>query len=378
MLTPDAILAVYTRGPAAVIELVLHLQAEVAAQAEHLAGQQDLLTTLTARVKALEDRLATDSHNSSKPPSTDRIPPKPKSLRQRSGKQPGGQPGHPGTTLTLVETPDQIVTHTPGQCATCGTCLAEVTVTRYDRRQVVDLPPLRLEVVEHRAACKVCPTCQQPTVAPFPPDVPQPVQYGPRLKAVGVYLRHYQLLPYARSAELLDDLFGCGLSEGTLHAALQTCHGHLAPTEAQIKAALQAAPVAHFDETGLDVGGKRHWLHVVSTATLTHYAAHAKRGTQATDAIDILPKFGGTAVHDAWSAYWTYPCAHALCNAHHLRELTFLEEEHGQAWAGEMRRLLLEIKAAVATAAQRGARQLPEAVVQRFEAGYQQIVAAGV
>lgn len=384
MLTPDAILAIYERGPAAVIALVLELQTAVTAQAvqlaaQHaqLAAQQEQLTTLSTRVKDLEDRLATDSHNSSKPPSTDRTPPQPKSLRQRSGKKPGGQPGHPGTTLEMVDSPDQVVTHLPPQCQACGTTLDDQPVLRYARRQVADLPPLTLEVVEHRAACKQCPCCHHPTTAPFPADVPQPTQYGPRLKAVGVYLRHYQLLPYGRAAELLADLFGCSLGEGTLYAALHTCHAGLAPTEAQIKAALQAAAVAHFDETGLDVAGKRQWLHVASTATLTHYAVHAKRGTGATNEIDILPKFRGTAVHDAWSAYWTYGCGHSLCNAHHLRELTFLVEQQGQAWAADMRTLLLEIKAAVTAAQHAGATHLLGAAVAAFETRYQQIVAAG-
>lgn len=377
MLTPDAILAVYARGPAAVIELVLQLQGEVAAQAAQLAAQQELLTALSARVKALEDRLATDSHNSSQPPSTDRAPPKPKSLRQRSGKKPGGQPGHPGKTLTLVDAPDQIVTHSLGQCAACGTALAHVAPTGYDRRQVVDLPPLTLEVVEHRAECKTCPTCQQPTTAPFPADVPQPVQYGPRLKAIGVYLRDYQLLPSARTAELLHDLFGCTLGEGTLQTARATAHTRLEPTEAQIKTALQAASVAHFDETGLDVAGKRQWLHVSSTATLTHYRCHAKRGTGATDDIGILPAFTGRAVHDGWSAYWTYACAHALCNAHHLRELTFLEEQQAQAWAGALRCLLREIYTAVERAKADGADGLPAAVTAAFATRYAESIAAG-
>ena len=377
MLTPDAILAVYQRGPTAVIELVLQLQDEVAAQAAQLAAQQELLTALSARLKALEDQRAPDSHNSSKPPSTDRTPPKPKRLRQRSGKPPGGQPGHPGKTLELVDTPDQIITYTPAQCAACGTALAEVVATGYDRRQVVDLPPLTLAVVEHRAESKPCPTCQQPTMAPFPAAVPQRVQYGPRIKAVGVYLRHYQLLPSARTAELLHDLFGGTLGEGTLHAALQTAHTGLAATETQIKTALQAAAVAHFDETGLDVAGKRQWLHVSSTTTLTHYSCHAKRGTGATDAIGILPAFTGRAVHDAWSAYWTYACAHALCNAHHLRELTFLEEQHAQRWARDLRHLLSEIYTAVLRAKADGAARLPAAATTAFATRYGEVIAAG-
>lgn len=385
MLTRAAIEALYQQGPDDIVALIEHLQArlaaqdaELAAQAAHLTAQQELVAALSARVKALEDRLATDSHNSSKPPSTDQRSPKPKSLRQPSGKKPGGQPGHQGKTLTLVDTPDQIVVHSPTQCSHCGTALTAISTDGYERRQVVDLPPLVLTVVEHRAEGKTCPACQQPTTAPFPSAVPARVQYGPRLKAIGVYLLDYQLLPFARASELLADLCGCTLSEGTLQTAIQTCAASLKGTEAAIKAALQHAAVAHMDETGLDVAGQRQWLHVVSTPTLTHYACHAKRGTGAMDAIGILPAFAGTSVHDGWSAYWTYACAHALCNAHHLRELTYLHEQEGQVWAAEMRTLLQQMHGAVEQAKAGGATQLAPATVARFEAEYQALVAQGL
>ena len=385
MLTRDAIEALYQQGPATIVALVEHLQArlatqeaELSAQAAHLTTQQEFVAALSARVKALEDHLATDSHNSSKPPSTDQRPPKPKSLRQRSGKKPGGQPGHPGTTLTLVDTPDQVVVHSPAQCAHCGMSLSTIAADTYERRQVVDLPPLVLTVVEHRAACKTCPACQQPTSAAFPPAVLAPVQYGPRLKAIGVYLLDYQLLPFARASELLADLCGCTLSQGTLQTAMTTCAAGLVETEAAIKAALQHAAVAHMDETGLAVAGKRHWLHVVSTSSLTHYACHAKRGRGAMDAIGLLPALVGTSVHDGWSAYWTYSCAHALCNAHHLRELTYLEEQEGQMWAGQMRTLLQQMYVAVEQAKAVRATQLAPTEVARFEAEFAALVEQGL
>ena len=173
------------------------------------------------------------------------------------------------------------------------------------------------------------------------------------------------MLPFARASELLADLCGCTLSEGTLLTAIQACAASLEGTEAVIKAALQQAAVAHMDETGLDVAGKRQWLHVVSTASLTHYACHARRGSAAMDTIGILLAFEGTSVQDGWRGYWTYGCEHALCNAHHLRELTYLHEQEGQAWAAAMRTLLQRMYVAVEQAkAAQATQRAPEAVAR--------------
>lgn len=346
------------------------------------------VTALQARVKALEARLALDSHNSSKPPSSDggRAKPQPRSLRQASGARPGGQPGHPGHTLRLVATPDRLVVHRPTQCAGCGAPLAAAAdgnagaleALADERRQVVDLPPLALEVIEHRVAQVTCATCGVTTAGTFPANVTQPVQYGERLKAVGVYLHDYQLVPYARTIEVLDDLFGAAPSEGTLQAAETACCAGLADTEAAIKAALQQADVGHFDETGVRVSGRREWLHVASTATLTHYGVHAKRGTDATNALGILPVFTGTAVHDAWAPYWTYGgCTHALCNAHLLRELVFLAEQEHLVWADELATLLVTIKDVVDTARAAGQVHLDEVTVATCEAHYDHLLACG-
>lgn len=226
----------------------------------------------------------------------------------------------------MTAPPDAVVAHHPVQCAHRGAAPADVPATAVARRQVVDLPPLRLAVTEHRAATVGCPHCQRPTTAPFPPTVTQPAQYGPRVLGLGVYLRHYQLLPYHRVAEVLADLFGASPAVGTLHTASLTCAAGLVEVEAAIKAALGAVAVAQADETSIAVGGKRRWVHVVSTARLTHYAWHAKRGQAATDAIGILPAFAGRLIHDAWAPYWRYGCRHGLCNAHHLRELAALAE----------------------------------------------------
>ena len=365
MLTREEIGSVYEQGPEAVIALI--------------AGLCTQLTELTARVKELEERLTLDSHNSSKPPSSDPPANRARSSRTPSGKKPGAQPGHPGTTLKAVETPEHVVQHAPEACAGCGAALAGIPgVETADRRQVFELPPLKLEVTEHRVLEKTCPRCGRVSGGEFPATVTPGTQYGEGLKAVAVYLLNYQLLPWQRACELLGDLVHQPLAEGTLHAALQSCATGLTEIDEAIKRALTHAAVGHFDETGLYVADRRQWLHVASTPRLTHYAAHPQRGAVATAEIGILPQFHGRAMHDAFAPYFGYPCAHALCNAHHLRELTFVHEQLGQAWAGALKDLLREIKHAVEHAQAAGATSLPVAVSQQFEAAYAHLLNEGL
>jgi len=354
------------------------------------------MQALTDRVQQLEERLAQgkdshpltkDSHNSSKPPASDGLRKVPRNLRQRSTHKPGGQPGHPGTTLFLTEQPDILLPLTPQTCSGCGASLEGVTPPAFslcERRQVHDLPPLSLQVTEYRACATVCPACQTRTTAAFPGDVSQPVQYGPQLKALCVYLQQYQLLPFARTQEMLADLFGTSLCEGTLLNTLATCHTRLAPVEETIKQAVAQAQVGHFDETGIRVQKKLHWLHTASTPSLTFLACHAKRGQEAMEGIGVLPGFSGTAVHDAFASYAGYGCAHALCNAHLLRELIFLKEQGQltgqmpQPWADQMITLLLAIKAAVGTAQAEGQAHLSSLALAEFETQYQALVTAGL
>ena len=210
---------------------------------------------------------------------------------------------------------------------------------------MVDVPAVRLIVQEHQAECKRCPRCHQLSCAPFPSAVRAPLQYGPRVGAMAVYRVEQQLLPWGRACEVLADLLGTSMSEGTLCSLIEHCAQNLAPVEEQIKAALRAAPVLHQDETGLYVKGTRHWLHMSSTAHLTHYAVHAKRGRAALESIGILPQFKGTSVHDGWRSYFLYEdCCHALCNVHHLRELVFIHEVYQQQWAADLSKLLLLMK----------------------------------
>lgn len=364
MMTREEILAIYKSGPEAMIALVetLFLQIE----------------QLTARVKELEGQLAKDSHNSSRPPSSDGLKAKPKSLRRPSGKKPGGQTSHQGHTLQMVETPKRIVTHSPEKCTACGADLRGTVAKCYERRQVFDLPKIELEVTEHRAENKCCPNCQALTKGQFPPLVTNSVQYGPQVKALGIYFLQYNLLPYERTCKLFEDVFGCNLSEATLQDAVTTCADNLVETEQHIKDGVTQAAVTDFDETGMRILKKCHWLHVASTPDLTYYATHPKRGKVAMDAIEILPRFKGTAVHDGWNSYYHYGCKHGLCNAHHLRELIFLEEQEEQPWATGMKRLLLNIKEQVDRKKREGAADLPEELERQFVAQYHQILQQGL
>jgi transposase len=364
-MTRDEIKTIYDAGPEMVVTLVLSLVEQI--------------EQLTERVAELEARLATNSRNSSQPPSSDG-PAKPlKPTRQASGRKPGGQKGHPGTTLKPSPQPDHIERHAPEACAHCQHSLAAVAGGEApEARQVFDLPPLKLAVTEHRLVNKICPHCAWVNDAQFPAAIPPGVSYGPNLKALAVYLVSYHLLPWQRTCELIGDLTGQPIAEGTLATALKQCAGRLAAPEAEIKQAIGQAPVGHFDETGVSLAGKGHWLHVASTPSLTHYALHPKRGSQATDEIGILPDFQGRAIHDGWPAYFTYACAHGLCNAHHLRELTFVDEQLKQAWAGQMIKLLLAIKQQVAQAVAAHCQQLPADKQAEFEQAYDRLLAAGL
>lgn len=345
-----------------------------------VAEQREQIERLGAYIRDLEARLAKDSHNSSKPPSGDGLRRKTKSLRAPSGKKAGGQLGHRGETLRLVARPDTVVEHRPSVCRHCQMPRAAAAVVLRERRQVQELPPVvRLLVEEHQALHVRCPHCEQISVGTFPPEVPSRAQYGARVRALAVYLAEQQHLPLGRVQQLLADLVGLRLARGTLVGWIQQAARALEPVERQIKAALSRAPLLHHDETGVRRAGRLAWAHVTSTARLTHYAIHAKRGREATDAIGILPAFCGVSMHDGWGSYAVYTaCRHALCNVHHLRELTFLEEEYHQAWAKELKGLLREMKAATAQARAGGQLHLPPAARALFIDRYQALLALGL
>jgi transposase len=304
---------------------------------------------LQNQVKELQDRLSKDSHNSSLPPSSDRFgrQKKPKSLRKKSRNPVGGQPGHDGQTLQLSATPDQVIALAPlTTCQHCQADLRQVPPHRIERRQRIDLPELRPEIIEYQGQWKYCPHCQGYSTAAFPARVPAGVHYGPRIKAMTMYLRVHHLLPQARIAEICAEVLGVPVAQSSLAQWQADAACRLEAVEHQIKTALIEAPVIHQDETGLFVMGKRWWVHCTSTAHLTHYAAHPSRGAAALDAIGIAPHFDGTSMHDAWPTYFQYPYGHALCGVHLVRELTFLSEEHACTWAQELITLLWRMKEA--------------------------------
>src|SRR5436309_609570 len=299
---------------------------ELIAQQQALLSEQhaEQMSRLSEQVQSLRERLAKDSHNSHLPPSSDRFGRKRKSLRTKSEKPSGGQAGHPGASLLFSSTPDEITPLLVERCEVCQQDLHAVAACGRERRQVVDLPSPRLLVREYQAEQKPCPGCQQITIAAFPAGVQAPIQYGPHVGATAVYLVQQQLLPLARACEVMGDLLGVHLSEGTVSDLITRCAGQLANVEQQIKEALKEAEIIHQDETGLSVAGKGHWMHVTCTPTLTHYHVDASRGQAALEAIGILPHFAGISIHDGWGSYFLYDCEHAACLVHLLRDLVFL------------------------------------------------------
>jgi transposase len=355
--------------------LINRQQEQITLLERELSLQQEQMTQFAEQVQALHERLAKDSHNSHLPPSSDRFSRQPKSLRKKSGKKPGGQEGHRGQTLLFSPCPDEVIVHPVTCCEHCQHDLQAVQPLQIERRQVVDVPAPRLLVQEHQAERKQCPSCQQITAAPFPVGVEARVQYGMRLGATAVYLVQQQLLPWARACEVLSDLVGVQISEGTLASLIERCAENLSEVEAHIKDALVKADVLHQDETGLYVKGVRYWMHVACTGQLTHYAVHPKRGKEALDAIGIMPRFGGTSVHDGWRSYFLYACAHALCLVHLLRELTFLAEEQHLEWAADLKALVLEMKEATDEARKLGFATLHPLEVADWQAQFVALVA---
>jgi transposase len=245
------------------------------------------------------------------------------------------------------------------------------------KRQVYDLPPMKLVVTEHQAEVKRC-RCGHLNRADFPAEVGSHVQYGPGLKSLLVYLQDYQLLPYERTRELVSDLWGHSISTGTLYNIRRFAFDQLASFEQRLMMALTLVVLAGFDETGLRVMAKNYWLHSCSTERYVHYTVHAKRGKEAMKAGGILPSFRGIAMHDFYSSYFQFDCQHALCNAHLLRELEFIIDHYGQEWAEEMAAWLVKMQQAKERAMAQGKTALSAATVGWYRRRYRILVQKGL
>lgn len=359
----EEIRAVYRQGEAAVIALV--------------EGLLDRIDALDERVSHLESQSNKTSRNSHKPPSSDGFKTYQRPPRKKSRRSSGGQKQHPGQTLKWSETVDVVVNHPVTHCQGCHQSLLDEPVSHRTVRQLHELPPLSLQIVEHHGEEKYCPHCGLLNRAHFPAEVCAPIQYGSRVKGLVNYLLQGQLLPSGRVQELLAEVYGYHLSEGSLYSFRRDCAQRLKDITPQIKTALSASPVLHCDETGLQVMGKRHWLHTASTQTLTYYFVHEKRGKAALDAMDILPDFNGVSVHDGWHSYRQYDCDHALCNAHHLRELQAIIEQTPQPWAHRILKLLRQIHRTVKRAKQQGHQSLSPRQVSCFTTQYRTWIKSG-
>ena len=311
-------------------EAVVALFGEVTVQVEKLACQ---LEKQSVTLKDLQARLSKNSRNSGKPPSSDGYnkPNRTNSLR-KSGQNPnGGQLGHTGHTPERSETPDHTETYKPGECAECGTSLEDVVAVGEEERQVYDIPAIRIEVTAHRAEIKICPGCGTENRGEFPENVERGVRYGTGIKTWATYFGNQHHIPLERTAQIIEDLIGHGISEGSLLKASEELFECIRPSNEVTAELLRHAEVLNADETGLRVKGKLHWLHVASSGLLTHYNVHEKRGKEAMDAAGILGEFQGTMLHDHWKSYFAYEnCRHGLCNSHHLRELAFIGRQYEQ------------------------------------------------
>jgi transposase len=351
----------------------------------YIEGLYDEISNLKKRnkeLKAENERLQSvlkqDSNNSSKSPSSDytrnnRI----KNSREASDKKPGGQKGHEGTTLKRVSNPDKKIFHNIENCSKCGKDLKKTKSMGVEKRQVFELPQPKLEVIEYIIDIKHCKKCGTITKGNFPEGVTKSVQYGKNLQTLIVYLINVQLIPYKRVAETIFALTNHKISIGTIKNIIERFDKKLRLEKEKIKIAIKEEPVINTDETGLFVDKQRQWLHVTSTNRLTYYEIHEKRGSEATEAIGILPECKAILVHDGLASYMRYENEHALCNAHHFRYLKYIEEEEKYIWAKMMRELLLEIKDRVELRKSENKNCLDDDEIWDFELKYMTFIRKG-
>jgi transposase len=364
-------------------ELLAERDARIEEQAAENAVLREALAELQSQVADLAAQVKANSRNSSKPPSSDGLAkPSPKSLRGKSGRKPGRPKGQPGATMELSENPDKKVRHRPAKCSCCGKSLKNAPVTAVERRQVIDIPPVKAVTTEYQMLTVKC-ACGCETKAPAPDGVAAPVQYGPRIMGTGVYLWHGQFLSRDRACQALSDMFGCAPSPGALAAAARKTAGFLAPALAAVTRHLIAAEVVHFDETGFRTAGKLAWAHSASAGKHALFTVHAKRGKDGMKAAGVLPSFAGIAVHDAWAPYDTFGnvAGHALCGAHVLRELVAVTEagtDLDRTWAQQAIDALIALNEAAEAARAAGQDAIDGETRDKHEDWYRRAAATGI
>ena len=350
---------------------------------EQVVSENELLRAQVAMLESkladLEERLGRNPRNSSMPPSAEGFskPPAPsRAERRAAARKQGKQPGAPGKHLAQVTDPDQVIHHAPPSCSSCGADLDGAEMVDYERRQVFELPEIRLVVTEHIAERRRC-RCGCTTKADFPDVATAPACYGPSVRALAAYLAVHQHLPMDRMAQLFADVLGAPVSVGALAQMVTEAAEGTRPFLDVTRNLLHEARVVHFDETGGRAVGRLHWVHSASTSLLTLLDCHPKRGRLAMDDLGVIGAMSGVAVHDGWKPYRHYDVDHALCNAHHLRELQAVGIGWDQGWANDLAGLLVEAKHAVEAARARGADHLDAATLHSIRVRYGQLVAKG-
>jgi transposase len=361
----------------AYLELTVEQQQVQIQQQQIQSEQQQIqIQQLQTRIAQLEAIVSKNSSNSSKPPSSDGLQRKPKSLREKTGKKPGAQQGHPGKGLSPVSNPDKIITHEPQACQGCGADLSQEQGTCVDQRQVFDIPPPKIEVSQHEALQKRCSQCGMLNRGNFPQGVRGLVQYGERVQGLSVYFSHQHFIPIDRLCQVFEDVFKLPISAGTCNKIDKQLFSQLEPFEESLTSFLLTEPVLYFDESGARCEKKLHWTHVACSQKATLYHFHPKRGQEAMESMGILPSFKGIAVHDEWQPYFKYQEGmHAVCNAHLLRELTFIHEHEKEEWAKQMKELLIRAKQEVDKHLEEG--KLAQEKLDELEAIYHQIIDQG-
>ena len=343
----------------------------VVEQTAKISEQGAKIDEQTARIKELEEQLAKNSRNSSKPPSSDGLKkgsPKSRSLRNKSGKKSGGQKGHKGQTLKQSDAPDKLVKHTLDSCHHCYSSLANVDIWEFIKRQVFEIPQPQLEITEHQSEVKIYPHCHNKNSAQFPDGVKAPVQYGENVKAMVAYLSQSQLIPQKRLQQLFKDIFDLPISTSTIENTCKAINQNLEDFEQAVLRKILASDLKHLDETGLRVLSKTDWLHVASNNEATYYHVSEKRKS-------LLSGLKGIVVHDHWKPYFQIPNVHhSLCNAHHLRELN-ARIDNGELWAYHMKRWMIST---LNMKHEYGEEGIPQAKQNRLLKIYDDIVARGL